>query len=79
MSIKNNAARAIAQAAREASAAETRRCAEITELCTRMGQPGEMTTMILSGKSPTEVEVELKSKANAASWAQAAAKAGVAP
>ena len=73
MSTKN----IVAHAAREAAVAATRRAAEIAALCAKRGQPGEMTAMILSGKSVADVEAELKRKANVASWAQAASKVGV--
>jgi hypothetical protein len=40
-----------------------------------MDQPGEMVfAMILSGKSPSEVEAELRRKTNGASWDKAIAE-----
>ena len=72
MSNKNTAGRAIADAAREATAKETRRACEIVNLCAKHGQPlQEATRLIVSGKSLEPCEFELKRAANAASWSKA--------
>jgi hypothetical protein len=72
MSTKQSNHRAIADAAREATAKETRRACEIVRLCGEHGQPLQQAAqLILSGKSLEQCEAELKRAANAASWDKA--------
>jgi len=74
LNFKNNADRAVTQAAREAGAAETRRCAAIATLCNNLGQFDQAIPMMLSEKPVSEIEAELKRIATAASWDAAIAK-----
>ena len=78
MSKRLTADQAIAVAAREATAAATGRAVEIAELCVKMEQPGQMTELILGGKTVAECETELKAKIATQSWDSAIKSTGTA-
>jgi hypothetical protein len=76
MSKRILAEQAITDAVREGTRQATARAVAICDSCIKHGAASEMTALILSNKSPSEVESELKAKAAAASWDRAITKTG---